>query len=242
MHAQARRLAGELAEELRQVFGAGLTALVVFGPHAPDEHGHVSADDDDPVRTLALVDRLDFAHLESCAARQRRWARLGLATPLLFAEDDFSRSLDAFPLEFGAIINRHAVVVGRDPFGELLVRPDDLRRACEVQARSHLLHLREGYIESAGDPSAIARLVADSAPALEALLVNLALLDGSTILDAAALADHAAGIAGMPAAVFGAVLTGRSSRVPMSDGARLFPEYLAAMEALAVAIDRRGHA
>lgn len=243
MHEQARRLAEELAEELRYVFGPGFTALVVFGAHAPDEHGHVSADDEDPVRTLALVERLDFAHLEACAARQRRWARLGLATPLLVAEEDFARSLDAFPLEFGAIINRHAVIVGRDPFSELLVRPEDLRRACEVQARSHVLHLREGYIETAGDPSAIARLVGDSAPALAALLANLALLDGRTASgDGAALARHAAELAGRPASVFAAVLTGSSSSVPTTDGARLFPEYLSAMEALAAAVDRRSHA
>ena len=35
-------------------------------------------------------------------------------------------------------------------------RPADLRRACEVQARSHLLHLREGYIETRGRSDALA--------------------------------------------------------------------------------------
>ncbi len=37
-----------------------------------------------------------------------------------------------------------------DPFDGLAVDPADLRRACEVQARSHLLHLREGFIETEG--------------------------------------------------------------------------------------------
>ena len=242
MHADTRRAADQLAEDLRQIFGAGLAALVVFGPHAPDEHEHVTADEGEPVYTLALIARLDFAHLEACAARQRRWTRLGLATPVLMPEDDFARALDAFPLEFGAIINRHAVIVGRDPVGELRVRPDDLRRACEVQARSHVLHLREGYIESAGDPSALQRLVADSAPALAGLLANLALLDGRATGDAPALARHAGEIAGVSSSVFAAVLTGSSARVPTADGARLFPDYLAAMEALTAAIDRRSHA
>ena len=58
-------------------------------------------------------------------------------------------SLDAFPLEFGAILADHAVVSGASPFDGLTVDAADLRRACEVQARSHLLHLREGYIERA---------------------------------------------------------------------------------------------
>jgi hypothetical protein len=241
MDARVRRLAGELADDMRQVFGAGLSALVVFGPHVTDDD-HVLATDNEPVRTMVLVERLEFAHLEACAERQRRWMRRGLATPLLLAEDDFARSLDAFPLEFGAIINRHAVIVGRDPFSELLVRPDDLRRACEVQARSHVLHLRAGYLEAAGNPTAIDRLVAHSAPALSALLGNLALLDGKTITDPLELASHAAGIAGAPAMVLASVLTAAASDVPTTDAARLFPDYLAAMEALVSAIDRRSAA
>ena len=38
----------------------------------------------------------------------------------------------------------------------LTVDPADLRRACEVQARSHLLHLREGYLETRGRADALA--------------------------------------------------------------------------------------
>ena len=37
----------------------------------------------------------------------------------------------------------------------LAVQPADLRRACEVEARGFLLHLREGFIESEGEPSAV---------------------------------------------------------------------------------------
>jgi hypothetical protein len=54
----------------------------------------------------------------------------------------------------------------------------DLRRACEVQARSHVLHLREGYIEAAGDSQAIAKLVAAAVEPFRALVTNVARLDG----------------------------------------------------------------
>ena len=241
MRADVQRLVDELAADLRQLFGDRLSTVVLFGPHAPDAAGHVAAIDGGPVETLALVDRLLFADLEACARRHREWFRRGLATPLLLGSDDFARSLDAFPLEFGAILARHAVVLGTDPFAGLQVGADDLRRACEVQARSHLLHLREGYLEAGGEPAAIARLVADSAAALQALLVNLALLDGRTTDDPAALAGHAAQMTGAPAGVLGEVLALRSARVPTGDAARLFLAYLSAMEQLARVIDRRGH-
>src|SRR6185295_16401084 len=103
----------------------------------------------------------------------------------------FERSLDAFPLEFGAIIADHAVVAGRDPFEGLAIEPADLRRACEVQARSHLLHLREGFLETQGRGDAIAVLVVRSAAPFAALLGSLARLQGLDPRDQAAAGRHA---------------------------------------------------
>jgi hypothetical protein len=241
MREDVRHTLERFASDLRRLFADRLGALVVFGPHAPDDLGRATAGTE-PVSTLALVERLEFADLEACARRHREWSRRGLATPLVLDTQEFARSLDAFPLEFGAIIARHAVLVGRDPFAGLRVRPDDLRRACEVQARSHVLHLREGYLEAGGDPAAIADLVTRSAPALRALLVNLSLLDERTTDEAAALAEHAARIAGASGAVFAGVLALPAAAVPAVDAARLFPSYLSAMDQLARAIDRRGRA
>ena len=48
---------------------------------------------------------------------------------------------------------------GRDPFTGLRVDPAHLRHACEVQARSHLLHLREGFLETRGRGDALAELL-----------------------------------------------------------------------------------
>jgi hypothetical protein len=240
MRADVQPLVDRLTADFRQLFADRLVAMVLFGPHAPDESGHVTAADGEPVETLALVERLEFADLEACAGRHHEWSRRGLATPLILGREDFTRSLDAFPLEFGAILARHAVIVGEDPFVGLTVHAGDLRRACEVQARSHVLHLREGYLEAGGEPAAIARLVADSAPALRALLVNLSLLEDRVMTDTAALADHAQRVAGVPASVLAEVLAQSASRVPAGDAARLFPPYLAAMERLAGAIDRWG--
>jgi hypothetical protein len=93
------------------------------------------------------------------------WRRERLATPLILPEDEFRRSLDAFPLEFGEIVRVHERVFGDDPFAGIAVTREDLRRACETQIKSHLLHLREGYLESGGRPEAVAELVAASAPA-----------------------------------------------------------------------------
>ena len=83
--------------------------------------------------------------------------------PSILAAHEFERSLDAFPLEFGAIVADHVVVAGENPFVASTVEAADVRRACEVQARSHLLHLRQGYLEAGGNPDALAVLIVGSA-------------------------------------------------------------------------------
>lgn len=241
MREDVRRRVERLSNDLRAVFGERLLALVLYGPHASGDEPHPQAEGE-PIETMALVARLDLADLEACARLHGTWSRHGLATPLLLSPDEFERSLDAFPIELGAIMARHEVILGRDPFSGLTVRAEDLRRACEIQARSHLLHLREGFIEAGGEPVAIARLVHNSAGALRALLSNVARLDGRSADDTATLAQHAGALAGGPARVFGDVLGLPESPIARADAARHFPEYVAAIEALARAIDRRSGA
>jgi hypothetical protein len=230
--------AESLARDVRAVFGDRLRAVLVYGRHAGN--GPEAANHDDPVHTLVLVERLEVADLDACALLRARWDRAGLATPLVVDRHEFERSLDAFPLEFGAIIARHEVVVGDDPFDGLGVKPDDLRRACEIQARAHLLHLREGYLEAGGDPAAIARLVTASAAPLLALLTSLARLSGEPAPTPGAVAGHANRALGGRAATFEEVLAIEGPGLPTSDAARLFPAYLAAMGALVHYIDRWG--
>src|SRR5690606_38311030 len=116
----------------------------------------------------------------------------GYAIPLLLGTREFAPSLDAFPLEFGGIIAHHRVLYGHDPFDGLEVARDDLRRACEIEAKGHLLHLRESYMEAGGAPARVAELVEASAPALRALLENVSRLEGQPRTDPAALTAHIA--------------------------------------------------
>ena len=199
---------------LRAIFGRRMQSFVV---HGASEHR------DTPVATLAVVDTLTAGDLRQCAASVAGWHDRGLATPLIVATDEFARSLDAFPFEFGAILADHELVSGSDPFSGLVVDPADRRRACEVQARSHLLHLREAYIETRGQSDIVAALVARSAPPLAALLTNVALLH--------------------PAPTAAGVLTRVSELSPAGtisahEADRLFPDYLLAVEQLVQALDQ----
>lgn len=220
-----------LVNDLRDVFGDRLRSLVAYGPHVD---GNAAA----PLTCLALVTSLGVTDLEACARHSARWHRNRIATPLVLSDTEFRSSLDAFPLEYGEIIRSHQRVFGTDPFDGVAIAQADFRRACETQIKSHLVHLREGFIESGGEPSAIASLVAASAPGFTALLRHAAWLNGSAAkerLEATREGAREAGISDDIVASLIALEQQPSTRT--SDPARLFPEYVAAVEQLARTVD-----
>jgi hypothetical protein len=222
----ARTLEATL-RDLQQIFGDRLQAFVAYGdPHAA------------PARGLALVRTLTADDLTACAGRASAWHRAGSATPLLLTRGEFSGSLDAFPIEYGEILDRHHTLYGVDPFAGLSIRPDDLRRACEVQVKSHLLHLRENFVECGGRPRLVGELVTDAAPGFALLLRRIAQLDGHPAATDVELGRYAAAGPGLDPRVVGDVLAlAANDGAGGSDPARLFPGYLAAVEQLSHFID-----
>lgn len=226
-----RHGAAALVADLRRIFADRLRSVVAYGSKL--ERGG-----DGPLSSLALVDSVGIDDLEACAARATGWERHGLATPLILPEQEFRRSLDAFPLEYGEIIRAHERVYGDDPFANATIAREDLRRACEAQVKSHLVHLREGFIEAGGRPQAVASLVTASAPAFASLLRHVAHLCGCVSQGRAEAAREGARTAGLPEGIVRDILAlEQPAAIPMSDGARLFPDYLAAVEQLTRFVD-----
>ena len=232
-----------LERDLRDIFGSRLRSLVVYGLRAQSAHGdnHESHAAHQAGRAvtyaLAVVDTLSIGDLRACTARVDAWHDGGLATPLVLASHEFGRSLDAFPFEFGAILADHVVVSGSNPFDGLKVETADLRRACEVQARSHWLHLREGYLETRGRGDALAVLIVESAPAFAALLTSVAHLDGVTAADSATAARHVERRLSLASTASEIVALTGVSEIPSADAERLFAPYLETVEQLVKYVD-----
>jgi hypothetical protein len=240
-----------LERDLRGIFGQRLQSMVVYGlraqqaqrdaqeAHAGDgSHGVHGGDHRVLTHTLAVVDTLSTDDLRACTAHVERWQDRGLDTPLLVAAHEFGRSLDVFPFEFGGILADHLLVSGRDPFDDLRVEPADQRRACEVQARGHLLHLREGYLETRGRADALAVLIVQSAPAFAALLTSVAHLDAIEVRDGAAAARHVERRLELPPGAATAIvaLVG-IDEIPSAEADRLFAPYLDTVGRLVTYID-----
>lgn len=190
-----------------------------------------------PQPSLAIVTAIEFTDLAACARCASRWRSEDVATPVVLTRGEFARSLDAFPIEFGEIIAAHETLWGSDPFDGLAVAPPDLRRACEMQVRTLLLHLREDYMESGGRSREVRALVVDSAPEFRSLVHLLARLDGRPLTDPE-LPGWAAERLGLDVRTVSDIV--HFATRPRSfdvDTERLFPAYLAATERLARLVD-----
>jgi hypothetical protein len=232
-----------LERDLRGIFGERLQSLVAYGLHASAPSGshdaaHAAQDAAARTSTLAIVASLRETDLKTCAEHVGAWHAAGLAAPLLLTNGEFERSLDAFPLEFGAIIADHVVVIGKNPLEGLAIDPADLRRACEVQARSHLLHLRQGFLETEGNGNALAMLIVRSAGPFAALLTSVARLEGLSTRDQAAAGRHAERQLQLaPGVVTDVVNLAHVTEIAAAEATRIFPAYLDATERLVRYVD-----
>lgn len=212
-----------LARDLEGVFGPRLQALVAY-------HG---SQGDGSVHSCAIVDGLRFQDLARCLPFTGRWLQRRVAVPLMLSAAELARTLDIFPLEYAAIAADHLVVRGTDPFAGVAIPAADLRRAIEAQVKSHLIHLREAYLESDGDMTRIANLIAASAGPFRGLLINIARLEDPRSAAPAddALAKMAEARIGVSAAVVRDVLaTSAAGQSTITDPSHLFSRYVEAAE------------
>jgi hypothetical protein len=190
MSAVTDRAFHRLASDARRVFGDRFVALIAYGSNA----------------SILFCSAIQPDDLDAMGPLVATWEREGLETPLVMTPEEFQRSLDAFPLEYQDILDHHTVIAGAAPFQGVSIAAGDLRRACETQARSHLLHLRQGWIQHAAHHDGLADLVARSAGPFRALLANVARLHGRAGLAGDDLVGFAETTIGMPAGVVRAVL------------------------------------
>jgi len=100
--------------------------------------------------------------------------------PLFVTLRQMEKSLDAFPIEWLEIQERHLLLEGEDVVATLKVPRTYLRLQCEQQLRGKLLHLRQGLLAHWDDDKALGDLLAGSASSFAALFRTLLRLRGET--------------------------------------------------------------
>lgn len=225
LSATARRAFDRLAADLARVLGDRFVALLATGP----------------VSSVAFGSALHAGDFEAFGALDETWHHDGIETPLFMTVAEFHRSLDAFPLEYQALVDRHVVIRGTAPLTNVRIDAGHLRRGCEVQAKGHLIHLRQGWVEAAGHEERLAVLIARSATSLRVVLANVARLGGQAADgDSGAAAVRGAELAGLPAPFVAAVLAAEQDPELALPLVPRLPEYLDTAERLWAFVDGWG--
>jgi hypothetical protein len=234
--ASQQRSLDVLTRDLDDIFGPRLHSLVAYAGHQADGSVH----------SCALIDGLGFRDLVSCLPLTENWHHRGIAVPLMLSADELRRTVDIFPLEYASILADYTVVRGSDPFKGVSIPVEDIRRATEGQAKSQLIHLRESFLESHGETTRVAQLIAASAAPLRALLTNIARLPDpahgampSSTLSDDALAKMAETRMGLSSKLIREVLASSAGgHSTIVDPSHLLANYIEAAEKIWEYVDR----
>jgi hypothetical protein len=154
---EKKKALDELAAFMERSYGENLVALYGFGEGASvDWEGN-------GLKILAVLDTLGTKELRVISEDRRKWEKNGLPAPLMLTKETVLNSADVFPMEFLEMKEANQFICGReDVLKSLDVPLSNLRRQLEEQAKGKLIHLRQSYIEAAGDKKKLGHLIAVS--------------------------------------------------------------------------------
>ncbi len=145
-----QKLLQTYVKEVTGTFGEQMEGLLLYGSAVRGEFIPGRSN----LNILLLVSSYDSAVLKQYSALHRRWSKEQIMVPLFLTEEELHMSAAVFPLEFLEIQEQHRVLGGRDPFIGFHVKTDRLRDAVVQGFASHLLRLRQRYVEGGGGDEA----------------------------------------------------------------------------------------
>ena len=173
-----QKLLKTYVKEVKGVFGEQLEGMLLYGSAVRGEFLPGRSN----LNILLLVPSYDSVILKQYSAVHRRWSKEQIVVPLFLTEEELRFSATVFPLEFLEIQEQHRVLGGRDPFIGFHVKTDRLREAVVQGLMSHLLRLRQRYVEGSGGAEATTILLPLSITSTLPLLRGVQRLLGRPVL------------------------------------------------------------
>ncbi|MCS6925531.1 MAG: hypothetical protein NZ578_06475 [Candidatus Binatia bacterium] len=174
LDARTEKTLSRFTQEVRQLLGAELLAVALYGSGAGSDFVTGMSD----LNIVLVVKELRFEILQKLQPHMRAWHRRGFALPLLLDQEFLERSRDVFPMELHDIQEQHRLLWGEDVFRTLEIDDRHLRFQAEHEARAKLLRLRALYLECAGKRAPLRLLMLDSLKTFLSLMRALLRLHG----------------------------------------------------------------
>lgn len=163
------------AREVERAYGEELVSIVLYGSGARGDYQEGVSD----LNMLVLLRNTEPRTLRRGTGLARTWVeKEGNPPPLIFGEDEWERSADAFPIEFADIRDAHRVLRGTDPFTAVEIDPEHLRLQCEHELKGKYLQLRERYLLTADRPDELGQLLVRAFPTFLVLFRTVLRLSG----------------------------------------------------------------
>jgi len=163
----------EFLSAARQAFDGELISAVLFGSAA---EGRLRSASD--VNLLLLLKRFD--RMKADWVREPfRTAHVTMRLDVMFLlEAEIEPVMDAFAVKFSDILLRRRVLFGPDPFADLVIPPEAVRRRTTQVLLNLMLRMRERYALVSLREEQLVHVVADVAGPLRACAVSLLALEG----------------------------------------------------------------
>jgi hypothetical protein len=175
---EIQKLLQTYVKDVKGVFGEQLEGMLLYGSAVRGEFLPGRSN----LNILLLVSSYDSAVLKRYSALHRHWSKEQIVVPLFLTEEELHTSAAVFPLEFLEIQEQHRVLGGRDPFIGFHVKTDRLRETVVQGVTSHLLRLRQRYVEGGGSDDATTILLPLSITSIVPLLRGVQRLLGRPVL------------------------------------------------------------
>jgi len=148
---ETQKLLQTYAKDVKGTFGDQLEGLLVYGSAVRGEFLPGRSN----LNLLLLVTGYDAAMLKRYEPVHKRWNKEGVVAPLFLTEEEIRTSSALFPIEFMEIQEHHRVLGGRDPFVGFHVDAGRLGDAVLQGLASHVLRLRQRFVEASGANDAV---------------------------------------------------------------------------------------
>jgi predicted nucleotidyltransferase len=227
----------EFVNDLRAVYQNDLESVVLYGSGAKGEYIRKKSD----INFLVVLSENGIGHLHKSFNLVKKWTRRKVAVPLFMTKSYIESSLDSFPIEFLSMQQNYKVVFGDDVLANLEIPQNELRLECEEQVKGKLLHLREGFLASAGKKRPLEELLSISVPSFISLFQALLLLKEETRpIQKGEIFSKTGEVYGFDQNVFDDILQvrNRTKKFSTEDLIELTQKYITEIRKLAIIIDQ----
>lgn len=148
----------QLVSRLANAHGEELVAVILHGSVIVTGRAARPAD----YQLLVVTATLPASELRKAQPVARWWTQQGFHLPVYFTLNEFSASLDVFPIEFRQMKRAYRVLYGRDLLAGAEISPVNLRSQIEHELRGKMLRLRALFLPASESADDLLKLMTDS--------------------------------------------------------------------------------